>query len=67
VKTSLINNIRVDLRGNNDEELGNEVLYEQLYAGHPYGHLNMGWAPSVEKLTLEDVGPSTRRTTPRPT
>jgi zinc protease len=55
VKTSLINNIRVDLRGNNDEELGNEVLYEQLYAGHPYGHLNMGWAPSVEKLTLEDV------------
>jgi zinc protease len=55
VKTSLVNNIRVDLRGNNDEELGNEVLYEQLYAGHPYGHLNMGWAKAVEALTIEDV------------
>lgn len=55
VKTSLVNAIRTALRGNNDEELGNEVLYEQLYAGHPYGHLTIGHARSVEALTLDDV------------
>ncbi|MBX7247698.1 MAG: insulinase family protein [Caulobacteraceae bacterium] len=55
LKASLINGIRTGLRGNNDEELGNEVLYEQLYAGHPYGHLSSGHAKSVEKLTLDDV------------
>ncbi|HYE43659.1 MAG TPA: pitrilysin family protein [Caulobacteraceae bacterium] len=55
VKSALINGIRVGLRGNNDEELGNEVLYEQLYAGHAYGHLNAGHAPAVEALTLDDV------------
>jgi len=55
LKTSLITGIRVGLRGNNDEELGNEVLYEQLYAGHPYGHLSSGHAKAVEALTLDDV------------
>lgn len=55
VKASLVNAIRTGLRGNNDEELGNEVLYEQLYAGHPYGHLSPGHAKAVEALTLDDV------------
>ena len=55
VKASLINAIRTGLRGNNDEELGNEVLYEQLYAGHPYGHLSAGHASSLERITLDDV------------
>lgn len=55
VKASLINGIRVALRGNNDEELGNEVFYEQLFGGHPYGHLSAGHAKSVEALTLDDV------------
>ncbi len=55
IKTSLVNAIRVGLRGNNDEELGNEVFYERIYADHPYGHLNAGHAQAVEKLTLDDV------------
>lgn len=55
VKTSLINAVRTGLRGNNDEELGNEVLYEQLYAGHPYGHLSAGHAGSLQAITLDDV------------
>lgn len=55
VRTSLVNGIRVGLRGNNDEELGNETLYERLYAGHPYGSLTLGHAASVEKLTLDNV------------
>ncbi len=55
VKTNLLNQIRVGLRSNNDEELGKEVLYEMIYAGHPYGHLNLGHAEAVEALTIEDV------------
>ncbi|MCH7640111.1 MAG: insulinase family protein [Bacteroidetes bacterium] len=55
VKTNLLNQIRVGLRSNNDEELGKEVLYEMIYAGHPYGHLNLGHAEAVEALTIADV------------
>lgn len=55
VKSNLVNAIRVGLRANNDEELGKEVLYEMIYAGHPYGHLNLGHAEAIERLTLEDV------------
>lgn len=55
VKTNLINAIKVNLRENNEEELGKEVLYEMIYENHPYGHLNYGHINSLEKLTLEDV------------
>ncbi len=61
VQSNLVNYIRVGLRANNDEELGKEVLYEQLYAGHPYGHLNAGHAEAVESLTLDDVRDFYRR------
>ena len=56
VKDQLLNDIRVGLRANNDEELGKEVLYEMVYGpGHPYGHLDLGHAEAVEALTLDDV------------
>jgi zinc protease len=56
VKDQLLNDIRVGLRANNDEELGKEVLYEMIYGPeHPYGHLNLGHAEAVENLTLDDV------------
>ncbi len=55
VKTNMINAIKVSLRENNDEELGKEVLYEEIYKGHPYGHLNLGHIESVENLKLDDV------------
>lgn len=55
VKDDLLNNIKVGLRGNNDEELGKEVLYEAIYAGTSYGHFNGGTVSSLEKLTLDDV------------
>jgi zinc protease len=55
VKDDAINAIKVGLRGNNDEELGKEVLYETLYQGTPYGHLNGGTVSSLEKITLDDV------------
>ncbi|HET7370912.1 MAG TPA: pitrilysin family protein [Gammaproteobacteria bacterium] len=55
LKTRLINAIRTDLRGDNDEELGKEALYEAIYPpNHPYGHLNFGIVGDIQKLTLDD-------------
>jgi zinc protease len=56
LKQQQANAIRVNLRSNNDEEFGKEMLYERVYAaGHPYGVLNMGHAKDVEAITLDDV------------
>jgi zinc protease len=55
LKTDAINFLRVELRGNNDEELGKEALYLRIYQGHPYGHENTGTVASLEKMTLEDL------------
>ncbi|MGE0490929.1 MAG: M16 family metallopeptidase [Vulcanimicrobiota bacterium] len=55
VKAQLINFLKEDLRASNDEELGKEVLYNQIYAGHPYGHHNAGALDSLEKITLDQV------------
>ncbi|QTD51046.1 M16 family metallopeptidase [Sulfidibacter corallicola] len=55
VKTQIINSIKVNLRGNNDEELGKEALYEFIYEGHPYGTLTAGHIGAIEKITLEDI------------
>ncbi|MFA7541171.1 MAG: insulinase family protein, partial [Lysobacterales bacterium] len=56
LKQLQINAVRVNLRGNNDEELAKEVLYETVYgADHPYGRLNAGHAGDLESITLDDV------------
>jgi zinc protease len=55
VKDDAINVIRTGLRGNNDEELGKEVLYETIYQGTPYAHFNGGAVSGLEKITLDDV------------
>lgn len=55
VKDDTLNYLRVGLRGNNDEELGKEVLYNALYEGTPYGHQNAGTIPALEAIALEDV------------
>ena len=55
LKTQLVNSIQVDLKANNDEELGKEVLYEKLYEGHAYGSLNMGHVDDVESITIDDI------------
>jgi zinc protease len=55
LREDAINYLKVNLRGNNDEELGKEVLYNFIYEGHPYGHQNIGTVESLEKLTLDDV------------
>ncbi len=56
VQTQLINSIRTDLVGNNDEELGKEYLYTSLYGNdHPYGSLNLGNVADIESITLLDL------------
>ena len=55
LKTDAINFLKVSLREANDEELGKEQLYNTIYAGHPYGHHNMGSLTALESLSLEDV------------
>jgi len=56
IKTQLSNAVRTGLVGNNDEELGKEVLYSEIYGpDHPYGSLNLGHSSDIEGLTLVDV------------
>jgi zinc protease len=55
LKTDAINYLKVSLREANDEELGKEQLYNTIYAGHAYGHHNMGSLSALERLTLDDV------------
>ncbi|MBL8209166.1 MAG: insulinase family protein [Bryobacterales bacterium] len=55
LKDDAVNAIRTGLRGNNDEELGKEVLYEQIYAGRSYGHLNRGHVSAIQSITLDDI------------
>ncbi|MFL6228651.1 MAG: M16 family metallopeptidase [Pyrinomonadaceae bacterium] len=55
MKTDAINYLKVSLSQSNDEELGKEALYNVIYAGHPYGHHNIGRVSSLESITLEDV------------
>jgi zinc protease len=38
-----------------DEALSREVFQQELYAGHPYGHLEAGTLSSIRAFTLEDV------------
>jgi zinc protease len=55
LKTDAINYLKVSLRESNDEELGKEQLYNTIYAGHPYGHHNLGTLSALERLTIDDV------------
>ncbi|MCS7023765.1 MAG: insulinase family protein [Bryobacteraceae bacterium] len=55
LKEETINFLRVSLRSNNEEELGKEALYNEIYAGHPYGWHNLGRVSAVEKLTVSDL------------
>lgn len=55
LRDDAINFLQVSLRGNNDEELGKEVLYNQIYAGHPYGWHNTGAVSALRMMTVADL------------
>ncbi len=43
------------LRAGNDELLGLEMLQQELFAGHPYGHSPAGTVAGLAAITLDDV------------
>ncbi len=55
VRDDQVNAIRVSLRGNNDEELAKEELYNAIYTGHPYGHEDLGTVAALQKMTVADL------------
>src|SRR5215469_7083689 len=55
LKENAINYLKVSLRGNNDEELAKEQLYNFIYEGRSYGHENTGAVESLERITPNDV------------
>ena len=56
IRQQQVNAVRDSLRGNNDEELAKELLYEEIYGpAHPYGRLSAGHAGDLESIQLDDV------------
>ncbi len=44
-----------DLRANNDEALGMQVLQQEIFGGTPYGHPPLGTVAGIDAITLSDV------------
>jgi len=55
IKDDALNALKVSLRGNNDEELAKEAMYNLIYHGTPYAHYNGGTVSSLETITLDDL------------
>ena len=55
LKKELIDGIESGLKSSNDEELGKEVLYSELYQGHPYQYFNSGDLSDLATITIEDL------------
>lgn len=50
-----VSELTQELRGNDDEALGQETLQAMLYEGHSFGHPSLGTARSLAAMTLENV------------
>jgi zinc protease len=55
LKSRTLNLLENTLRFSSDEELGKAVLYNDVFAGTPYGHLTAGTVASLKSITLDDV------------
>jgi zinc protease len=55
VKNDVLNYVQTTLRYSQDEELGKETLYESIFAGTPYEHIEEGHVKSLSSITVEDV------------
>lgn len=55
LREDTINYLEVGLRGQNDEELGKEILQQEIYTGHAYGRHNAGTVASLRRLKVEDL------------
>jgi zinc protease len=61
LKAQQRNALVLDLRTNNEEELGKERLQTAIFAGTPYGHPVLGTTAGIEALTIDDVREFARR------
>jgi zinc protease len=61
LRTAQKNALTIDLRSNNEEELGKEWLQASLFAGTPYGHTTLGTIAGLDDITLDDVKTFVRR------
>lgn len=55
VRTRAKTAIELELRGNDDEELGKEALQAMLYDQHAYGHPELGTVSGLTAATVEDA------------
>ena len=55
LRSRTLNLLENTLRFASDEELGKAVLYGEIFAGTPYGHIVPGTIESVKSITLDDV------------
>jgi zinc protease len=55
LRTNQLNALTIDLRSNNEEELGKEWLQNRIFAGTPYGHTVLGTVAGLEAITLDDI------------
>jgi zinc protease len=55
VRSNAISFLDDGLRRSDDEELGKEVLYGEIYEGHRYGHHDAGTLSGLRASTLDDV------------
>ncbi len=55
LKSNQLSALKLNLRANNEEELGKEVLQNRIFAGTPYGHTVLGTVAGIESITIDDV------------
>ena len=55
IKSQVLNYLENTLRYASDEELGKAVLYNEIFNGTPYGHIDDGTIDAVKSITLDDV------------
>lgn len=55
IKSQVLNYLENTLRYASDEELGKAVLYNEIFSGTPYGHIDQGLIGSVKAITIDDI------------
>lgn len=55
VRQRTVDYLEKSLRYASDEDLGKAALYDAVFAGTPYGHINQGTVAGLEAITLDDV------------
>ncbi len=55
LKDEAKNFLRIQLRSNNEEELGKEFLFLKVFEDHAYGHHSVGTIAALDKLSIDDL------------